>query len=133
MWFVRPASLISACAYAQSYQSLCKSLKCSLTVKRLTGKRLEFLSLNKSYTGSSESTLVKIPHCLESTFHGSIMLTVLKRTVSKHMINKNSKLCAERPSKKDQILVFKTDYRLMQVKSIAKCSKRAFCNTFDLH
>ena len=30
-------------------------------------------------------------------------------------------------------LVFKTDYRLMQVKSIAECSKRAFCNTFDPH
>ena len=29
---------------------------------------------------------------------------------------------------------FKTDYRKkMQVKSIAECSKRAFCNTFDLH
>ena len=24
-------------------------------------------------------------------------------------------------------------YRLMQVKSIAECSKRAFCNTFDRH
>ena len=92
-----------------------------MTVKRLTGKHLEFLSLNRGYTGSSESTLVKIPHCLESTFHGSIMLWVLKRTVSKHMINKNSKPCAEWPSKKDQILVFKTDYRLMQVKSIAEC------------
>ena len=35
--------------------------------------------------------------------------------------------------KEDQKLVFKTDYHLMQVKSIAECSKRAFCNTFDLH
>ena len=35
--------------------------------------------------------------------------------------------------KEDQKLVFKTNYRLMQVKSIAECSKRAFCNTFDLH
>ena len=31
-------------------------------------------------------------------------------------------------SQKDQNLVFKTDYRLVQVKSIAEC-----CNTFDLH
>ena len=30
------------------------------------------------------------------------------------------------------MLFFKTDYCLMQVKSIAECSKRAFCNTFDL-
>ena len=36
-------------------------------------------------------------------------------------------------SKRRPKLVFKTDYRLMQVKSIAECSKRAFCNTFDLH
>ena len=36
-------------------------------------------------------------------------------------------------SKKDQKLVFKTDYSLMEVKNIAECSKRAFCNTFDLH
>ena len=30
-------------------------------------------------------------------------------------------------------MVSKIDYRIMQVKSIAECSKRAFCNTFDLH
>ena len=36
-------------------------------------------------------------------------------------------------SKRRQKYVFKTDYPLMQVKSIAECSKRAFCNTFDLH
>ena len=28
-----------------------------------------------------------------------------------------------------KLMVFKTDYHLMQVKSIAECSKRAFCNT----
>ena len=27
----------------------------------------------------------------------------------------------------------KTNYHLMQVKSIADCSKGAFCNPFDLH
>ena len=32
-----------------------------------------------------------------------------------------------------QKLVFKTDYPLMQAKSIAECPKRAFCNAFDLH
>ena len=36
-------------------------------------------------------------------------------------------------SKEDKKLVFKTDYRLLQVKSIAEYSKRAFCNTFDHH
>ena len=36
-------------------------------------------------------------------------------------------------SKRRPKLVFKADYRLMQVKSIVECSKRAFCNTFYLH
>ena len=36
-------------------------------------------------------------------------------------------------SKKDHKFVFKTDYHLMQANSIAECSMRAFCNTFDLH
>ena len=35
--------------------------------------------------------------------------------------------------KEDQILVYRNEYRPMQVKRIAECSKRAFCNTFDLH
>ena len=38
-----------------------------------------------------------------------------------------------RHSKIDKTKVLKTNGRVMKVKSIAKCSKRAFCNTFDLH
>ena len=34
---------------------------------------------------------------------------------------------------KDPNCVFKTENRLMQVKSIAECSGGAFCNSFDLH
>ena len=44
-----------------------------------------------------------------------------------------SKSCLKRPLKEDQKLVFKTDYHLMQVKSIAESSSRAICNTFELH
>ena len=36
-------------------------------------------------------------------------------------------------SKIDKTKVLKTNGSLMKVKSIAECSKRAFCNTFDLH
>ena len=36
-------------------------------------------------------------------------------------------------SKRRPKMVFKTNYCLMQIKNIAECSKRAFCNTFDLH
>ena len=36
-------------------------------------------------------------------------------------------------SKIDKTKVLKTNCSLMKVKSIAECSLRAFCNTFDLH
>ena len=52
-----------ACAYAQSGQSLSKSLEYSMTVKLPTEHHLEFLSLEGGCIGSSESRLVKIPHC----------------------------------------------------------------------
>ena len=35
-----------------------------------------------------------------------------------------TKTCVKRHSQKDLILVFKTNYRLMQVKCIAECSKK---------
>ena len=37
-----------------------------MTVKLLTEHHLEFLSLNGGWAGSSESTLVKMPHCWKS-------------------------------------------------------------------
>ena len=55
-----------ACAYGQSDQSLCLSLEYSMSVKLLTEHYLEFLSLTGGCTGSSESTLVKMPHCWKS-------------------------------------------------------------------
>ena len=55
-----------ACAYAQSDQSLCKSLENSMTVKLLTKHHLEFPSLKGGCTGSSKSTLVKMPHYWKS-------------------------------------------------------------------
>ena len=58
--------LRSACAYAQSDQSLCRSLEYSVTVKLLTEYHLDVLSLKEGCTGLSESTLVKMPHCRKS-------------------------------------------------------------------
>ena len=52
--------------YAQPDQSLCKSLQYSMTVKLLTEHHLEVLSLKGGCTGSSESTLVKMPDCWKS-------------------------------------------------------------------
>ena len=66
MWYVRPAKHQTACAYAQSDQSLCWSLEYSLNCELLTKQHLEFLSLTGGCRGTSESTLVKIPHCWKS-------------------------------------------------------------------
>ena len=59
-------SLRSACAYAQSDQSLSLSLDYFMTVKLLTEHHLKSLGLKGGCTGSSESTLVKMPHCWKS-------------------------------------------------------------------
>ena len=59
-------SLRPACAYAQSDQSLCYSLEYSMVVKLQTEHHLEFLCRKGYCTGSSEPTLVKMPHCLKS-------------------------------------------------------------------
>ena len=63
--------LRSACAYAQSDQSLCSSLECSMSVKLLAEQLLEVLSLKRGCTGLSESTLVKM---LEISCHGPNIL-----------------------------------------------------------
>ena len=49
-----------------------------MTVKILTENHLEFISLKGGYTGSSESTLVKMPHCWNSQV-GLIMPPTLKK------------------------------------------------------
>ena len=59
-------SLRSACAYAQSDQSLCKSLEYSMTVRLLNEQHLEFLRLKGGCTGVYESTLVKITNLWKS-------------------------------------------------------------------
>ena len=45
-----------------------------MTVKLLTEHHLEFLSLKGDYTGSSESTLVKMPHCWKSNVTAQMCL-----------------------------------------------------------
>ena len=65
-------SLRSACECAQSNQSTCKSLEYSMTVKLLSEHHLEFLSIKGGYTGSAESTLVKMSHYWKS--HATVYL-----------------------------------------------------------
>ena len=61
-------SLRSACAYAQSDQSLCLSLAYSMNIKLLTEHHLEFLSLKGDCTGLSKC------HILEISCRGSNVL-----------------------------------------------------------
>ena len=46
-----------------------------MTVKLLNEHHLEFLSLKGGCTGSSESTLFKMPHCWKSHATGQLFLT----------------------------------------------------------
>ena len=58
-----------------------------------------------------------------------------KKAVIKFLDNSNAtvKPVVNSHSKRTPKLVFNTDYHLMQVTSIAECSKGAFCNTFYLY
>ena len=51
-------------------------LQYSMIPKLLTEQHFEFLSLKGGYTGSSDSTLVKMPHCWKS--HVTAQLCNLK-------------------------------------------------------
>ena len=68
MWYVQPAKpQIRLLIHSdQADQNLCLSFEYSMSVKLLTEQRLEFQSLTGGCTGSSEFTLVKIPHCWKS-------------------------------------------------------------------
>ena len=50
----------------ESDQSLCLSLEYSMIVKLLNEYHLQFLSLKGGCRGSSEYTLVEMPHCWKS-------------------------------------------------------------------
>ena len=88
----QPAHLRSACAYAQSGQSLCLSLEYSISVKPLTEHHLEFLRLKGGCTGSPESTLVKLPHCWKSHVAAQSKLKRLHKSTHEPVPIKSYKL-----------------------------------------
>ena len=59
-----------------SDQRLCLSLEYPMSVKLLTEHHLRFLSLKGGYTGSSESTLVKLPYCWKSHVMANIVCSI---------------------------------------------------------
>ena len=79
--------LTSACAYAQSDQCLCKSLEYSMTVILLTKHHLEFLSFKGGYSGSYESTLVKMPHCWKSHAAAHFRMLVSSHEIYRMPVN----------------------------------------------
>ena len=54
------------CATSKASDQPTHRLEYSMIVELLTDFYLEFLSLKRGNTGSSESTLVKMPHCWKS-------------------------------------------------------------------
>ena len=60
------------------------ALEYSMTLRLLTEHHLEFLRLKGGCTGSSESTLVKIPHCWKSHVVAHIiLLRILYKNIPK--------------------------------------------------
>ena len=76
--------LRSACAYAQSDQSLCLTLEYFMTVKLITGHHLELLILKGGCTGSPESSLVRMPHCWKSRV--TTQLKTVDQYINREMI-----------------------------------------------
>ena len=58
-------------------RSLIRAFASRLSVKLLTEHHLEFLSLKRGCTGSSESTLVKMPHCWKSRVTAHVYSNVI--------------------------------------------------------
>ena len=72
VWYVRPAKpQISLSIRAVLSEPL---LDYSMSVKLLTGRYFEFLSLKGGCTGSSESSLVKTPRCWKSYVKAQLSL-----------------------------------------------------------
>ena len=97
-----------ACAYAQSDQSLCKSLEYSMKVQLLSEQHLEYLSLKGGCTGWSECTLTKMPHRWKSHVTALIYCTylpLLRRDTSSSSISS--------PNKSSTLLRWKTKKMLL--------------------
>ena len=117
-----------------------------MTVKLLTEHHLRFLSLKGGCTGSSESTLVKVPHCWKShdtaqMLSGLICWCTLVAYIPKSMgktHNRDSvnfyqytvKPVLSSHSKRTPTLVINIFYHLMQVKGIAECSNGSILQHF---
>ena len=97
-----------ACAYAQSDQSLCKSLEHSMTIKQLVEQHLEFLGLKLAaqgclslhlskchIVGNHMSRLIYLRKVLKNLFLIAVAVILLARcikpnealTIKQHLLN----------------------------------------------
>ena len=62
-----------------------------MSIKLLTEHHLEFLSLKEGCTGSSESTLVKMPHCWKSHVAAQLWISGVMEVIF-HGLNREFKV-----------------------------------------
>ena len=86
-------NLRSACANAQSDQSLCWSFEYSMGVKLLTEHHLEILNLKEGCIGSSEYTLAKMPPCWKSHVAAHINFVMLSRGCAERDVYSQVLIC----------------------------------------
>ena len=67
-----------------------------MSLRLLTDHNLEFLCLKGGCTGSSESTLVKIPHCLKSRLISIFGLAILRKIGLEKMKMKRTRIYKEK-------------------------------------
>ena len=130
MWYICMCDqqrLRPACAYAQTDQSLCKSLEYYLTVKLLTDHHLEFLSLKGGCTGSSASTLVKMPHCWKTHVAAHMKMEAKGKISASRYVHARSEkmtLCICYEYQSYELL---TKYVLVISNYFDKCRRRLAC------
>ena len=82
-----------------------------MTLRPLTEHHLESLSLKRGYTGSSESTLVKISHCWKAHVAAHINLRLMVPFFSNTAIMKgcNSKILARESLRERESVITETE------------------------
>ena len=90
-----------------------------MTVKLPTKQHLEFLSLKGGFTGSSKSTLVKMPHCWKShvAAHITFRITLEVSCIISYIEN----LCFSLPSESDFYLCRYGSIYMCTLISVVKC------------
>ena len=108
-----------------------------MSVKLLTEHRLEFVSLKGGCTGSSESTLVKMPHCVAAQassryvrYAGYIHISKKRKTSDKY--HKSCFSCMQCTVSCSSLLKFfffyfmQTHEKMTQLGNYVLCAKSAF-------